>query len=136
MEFKSFTSIQKQGFIGSALVFIGCFLPFVYFPMMGGASLFNVGGWGFIILLLSITLGILTYLDKHRVLKILSIITTVLLVLSFIKLEINLSEFRKSDPIGIFKMAKIGAGYAWFFLFGGCAVLLATTIFNKQFIKG
>lgn len=139
MDFSNLSYKQKQGLVGSILIFLGCFFPFVQAPIVGGVSLLRAGGWGYLVLLVAIASAVLVYLNKEKELKILSIVTTVGLVFGFIKLELNLSAMKKSlgnDPFGIAQMVgnMVGASYAWFFLFAGCVVLVATGL-DKKLIK-
>ena len=140
MDFSNLTTIQKQGFIGSILIFIGCFLPFVQVPFFGGMSFVRIGGWGYYPLITTIIAMILTYLNRIKGLKALSILLTIYFIISFIKMKSNLDSLYNiagKDPFGLGKITEqmVGASYAWFFLFGGCIILLATTVFDKKFIK-
>lgn len=88
---------QVFGIIGSAILFIGVFMPIISVPVIGSLNYFQNGhGDGTIILVLAIVSMVCVLIKKYRALWFTGISIIGLLIFTFINLQLHLNEAKTS----------------------------------------
>ncbi|MEO6484686.1 MAG: hypothetical protein ABIO54_04175 [Pyrinomonadaceae bacterium] len=134
---------QILGLAGSAILFVGVFMPIISLPIVGSMNYFQNGrGDGVIILLIAILSGFLSLGKRYRFLLYTGGGSLIILALTFIFFQVRMSqaqaEMKKSmgnNPfagLGDAMMNSVQISWGWAVLILGAVLLIAAALIKRE----